>query len=134
MRRIALAVTIAGIAPIAAPAAAAAATLDSAAIRDNVVGRSVFLATPFGGEFPLNYRRSGQVDGDGEALGLGRFVRPQDTGRWWINGDRLCQRFTTWYEGRPMCFELTRIGPNRLRWVRDNGETGTARIGGALSN
>lgn len=117
-----------------AAAPASAATLDGDAIRDNVVGRSVFLATPFGGEFPLNYRRSGRVDGDGEALGLGRFVRPQDTGRWWIRDNRLCQQFNTWYDGAPMCFELTRIGPNRLRWVRDNGETGTARIGSALTN
>ncbi len=39
-------------------------------------------ATPFGGEFPLNYRRNGKVDGNGEALGLGRWVKPEDTGRW----------------------------------------------------
>ncbi len=31
-----------------------------------------------------------------------------------------------------MCFELTRVGPGRLQWVRDNGERGTARIGGPV--
>lgn len=108
-----------------------AATLNDADIRSEIVGHRIYLAAP-GGEFPLNYRRNGVVDGDGEALGLGRFMAPRDRGRWWVQGNRLCQQFRTWYNGAPMCFELTRIGPNRLRWVRDNGETGSARIGGAL--
>ena len=103
-------------------------------IRRDIVGRNILLATPFGGEFPLNYRPGGRVDGDGEALGLGRFLAPRDTGRWWIDGDRLCQQFRSWYDGAPMCFRLTRTGPRALNWVRDNGETGTARIGSAVSN
>ena len=45
-------------------------------IEGEIVGRQIFLEAPLGGEFPLNYRRSGSVDGDGEALGLGRFVKP----------------------------------------------------------
>lgn len=108
---------------------AQAATLTGGNIREDIVGRRIFLAAPAGGEFPLNYRSDGTVDGDGEALGLGRFIAPRDRGRWWIRGDRLCQQFRVWYDGAAMCFELTRTGPNRLRWVRDNGETGTARIG-----
>ncbi|MDQ0455500.1 hypothetical protein [Rhizobium paknamense] len=101
-------------------------------IQRSIVGKRVFLATPMGGEFPLNYRRNGVVDGDGQALGLGRFVKPNDTGKWWIDGDRLCQRFNTWYKGAPMCFELYRTGENQLRWIRDNGQKGTARIGQTL--
>jgi hypothetical protein len=111
---------------------AEASQLSGDDIRSSIVGRRIFLATPFGGEFPLNYRRNGVVDGDGEALGLGRFIKPSDQGRWWVRGDRLCQQFSTWYRGARLCFELTRIGPNQLRWVRDNGQSGTARIGGAL--
>ncbi len=53
-------------------------------IRDGIVGRRIFLAVPFGGEFPLKYRE----DGRGEALGLGRFAKPNDTGNWWIQADR----------------------------------------------
>jgi hypothetical protein len=63
---------------------------------------------------------------------LGRWVQPQDAGRWWIDGNRLCQQFENWYNGSPMCFDLTRTGERTLNWVRDNGETGRARIGGAL--
>lgn len=104
----------------------------SAEIRQGIIGKRIFLATPMGGEFPLNYRKNGVVDGDGEALGLGRFVKPNDTGKWWIKDDQLCQRFTTWYKGAPMCFELYKTGDKSLNWIRDNGQKGTARIGQSL--
>ena len=109
-----------------------ASSFSGGEIRSDIIGHTVYLATPFGGEFPLNYRSNGSVDGDGEALGLGRWVQPKDTGRWWISGDQLCQQFDNWYNGTPMCFELTRTGSNTLRWLRDNGESGRARIGGQL--
>ena len=101
----------------------------AADIREDIIGKRIYLAVPLGGEFPLNYRQNGQVDGSGEALGLGRFAKPNDQGRWWIKGDRLCQQFTSWYKGAPMCFELQRLNGKQLKWTRDNGETGTARIG-----
>jgi len=101
-------------------------------IRTDIVGRRIFLAAPFGGEFPLNYRRNGRVDGSGEALGLGRFTKPMDTGRWWIDTDLLCQKFRTWYDGRSMCFELYRVDDRRLKWIRNDGKSGTARIGPRL--
>jgi hypothetical protein len=101
-------------------------------IKGEIIGKRIYLAVPFGGEFPLNYRPDGQVDGSGEALGLGRFAKPNDKGKWWIKGDRLCQQFTSWYKGAPMCFELIRTGDKRLKWIRDNGETGTARIGSSI--
>ncbi len=103
--------------------------LDADDIRELVTGRRIYLATPLGGEFPLYYRRDGRVDGSGEALGLGRFIRPTDTGRWWISGNRLCQQWQTWYDGRRMCFRLTDLGNNRVRWLQDNGDSGVARIG-----
>ena len=111
---------------------ALASSFSANEIRSDIIGRTIYLATPFGGEFPLNYRPSGRVDGDGEAVGLGRWVQPQDAGRWWIDGNRLCQQFDNWYDGAPMCFDLTRTGSQTLRWVRDNGESGRARIGESL--
>ena len=111
---------------------AASDRLSAEDIRDQIVGKTVFLAVPFGGEFPLNYRRDGRVDGTGEALGLGKFTRPRDSGTWWIDGDRLCQKFSTWYDGSQLCFELYRLDETRIRWIQDNGDKGTARIGPAL--
>ncbi|MEI2298924.1 hypothetical protein [Ensifer sp. MJa1] len=126
--------TAIGIAALSAATAsgAAAERYKANEIEGEIVGRRIFLAAPLGGEFPLNYRRSGSVDGNGEALGLGRFVKPKDTGTWWIQSDRLCQRFGTWYEGRSMCFELYRVDEERLKWIRDDGKTGIARIGPEL--
>ncbi len=109
--------------------AALAGALSGEEIRRDIIGRTIYLAAPLGGEFPLNYRSDGLVDGNGQALGLGRFIKPADTGRWWVDGDRLCQQFKTWYDGSPSCFQLFKAGAKSLKWVRDNGETGVARIG-----
>lgn len=114
---------------VLAAASVQARELDANDIRDKVTGKRIYLAAPLGGEFPLFYRKDGQVDGSGEAVGLGRLARPTDTGRWWINGNRLCQRWQTWYDGKQMCFQLISLGGDKLRWNQDNGDTGTARIG-----
>lgn len=103
--------------------------LGGAEIRQKVSGNRIYLAAPLGGEFPLFYRADGQVDGSGEALGIGRWIRPTDSGKWWVQGDRLCQRWQVWYDGKTMCFTLTDLGNGRLRWVQDNGDTGVARLG-----
>lgn len=113
---------------IAGPAAAE--QMAGAAIRDTIKGKRVYLGTPFGGEFPLYYRSDGQVSGDGTAFGLGRYFAPRETGRWFIEGDRLCQQFPTWYNGRVSCFTLRRTGETTLRWRRDDGYSGRARIEG----
>lgn len=128
-----LTICIALLALTAADSASAAQERYSADdIRQGIVGRRIYLAAPMGGEFPLNYRLDGKVDGTGEALGLGRLAKPKDTGTWWVEGDQLCQKFQTWYKGQPMCFELYKTGENTLKWIRNNGQTGTARIGNSL--
>jgi hypothetical protein len=109
--------------------AAEAMQMKEADIRSLIIGKTIYLAAPMGGEFPLNYHSSGQVDGSGKALGLGKFIQPTDEGRWWIKADKLCQQFKVWYDGAPMCFDLTKTGEGKVKWVRDNGEAGTARIG-----
>ena len=111
----------------------AADALLEADIRREIIGRTIYLAAPLGGEFPLTYRPSGVVDGDGTAVGLGKFIKPDDNGRWWIEADRLCQQFTVWYKGAAMCFELTKVGVDRVKWLRDYGESGIARIGECCS-
>jgi hypothetical protein len=119
----AIAFVLAGLSP------AAANQLGDEAIKSRVSGKRIYLAAPMGGEFPLFYRADGFVDGSGEAVGLGRLARPTDNGRWWVKGDKLCQKWQTWYEGKILCFTLTELGGSKLRWVQDNGDTGVARIG-----
>ena len=104
--------------------------LKAEGIRETVSGKRIYLAIPFGGEFPLYYQRSGKVDGSGEAVGLGRFLRPTDSGKWWIEKETLlCQQWTSWYDGKKFCFELRKLPGDKLAWFRDDGEKGIARIG-----
>ena len=126
-RRFAPAMLAAGFMAWAAlPAAAAPLAGDS--LKSFISGKRVYLAVPFGGEIPLNYRRNGVVDGSGEAAGLGKYMTPKDRGRWWVSGSRLCQKWQDWYDGRTFCFTVTKLSDGRIRWVRDDGKSGVARV------
>ena len=112
------------------PGQARAEQLSGTSIQAAIGGKRVFLSTPFGGEFPLYYKTNGRVTGDGTALGLGRYFAPRETGRWFVRGNQLCQQFPTWYRGKVSCFTLRRTGETTLRWKRDDGYSGRARIEG----
>lgn len=110
------------------PVSADATALSGDQIRETLAGKRIYLKVPLHGEFPLYYRNDGRVSGDGTALGLGRVLAPRETGRWWIRGDQMCQQWPTWYRGRAFCFELTQLDADKLRWQRDDGRSGIARI------
>ena len=97
-------------------------------LKSFISGRRIYLATPLGGEIPLNYRANGVVDGSGEAAGLGRYMTPKDSGRWWVSGNRVCQKWKEWYKGRTFCFTVDKLSANKIRWVRDDGQSGIARV------
>jgi len=122
-------IAIAAMALAAAGAALANTPVEGDAIKQLVSGKRIYLAAPIGGEFPLYYRPDGHIDGSGEAIGLGRFLKPTDKGRWWVRGNNLCQKWETWYDGKTICFTLTDLGGSKVKWVQDNGDTGIARIG-----
>lgn len=123
----------AGLAALFAASAACAnenaTALRGEALKEAVSGKRIYLSVPLGGELPLYYRPDGRVDGSGEAAGLGRFLKPSDSGRWWVEGERLCQQWETWYQGRVFCFTVRKLPENRIAWARDDGESGIARIG-----
>ena len=108
---------------------AAASQLSGAEIEQTIGGKQVMLRTFWGG-FPLRYGSGGAVTGDGTALGLAKYFSPKETGKWWISGNKLCQQFPTWYKGRQFCFTLTRQNETTLKWVREDGYSGTAKIMG----
>jgi hypothetical protein len=112
----------------AGPALASGENLRGDALKSFISGKRVYLAVPLGGELPLNYRSNGRVDGSGEAAGLGRYMKPKDSGRWWVSGNRLCQKWQEWYDGKTFCFTVTKLSDSRIRWVRDDGRSGVARV------
>ncbi|WP_051241455.1 hypothetical protein [Stappia stellulata] len=103
--------------------------LSQSEIKQVVSGKRIYLKTPLGGEFPLYYQTNGTVDGSGDAVGLGRFMQPNDEGRWWVRGNRLCQKWQSWYDGKQFCFTLSKGEGSTLYWTRDDGLNGRARIG-----
>ncbi len=109
---------------------ASAQFLSGTDIKGLIGGKRVHLATGYGIEFPLKYASNGRVTGDGSGTTLGQYMAPKETGSWWVSGNRMCQQFPTWYDGRQFCFKLRQTGPNTLEWVRDDGYSGRARITG----
>ena len=47
------------------------------------------------------------------------------SGRWWVKGDRLCQRIEKWFYGSPICFEIRRDGKALAMYYAECG--GAAR-------
>lgn len=107
---------------------AAAEQLDGQKIKKLIAGETVLLNTPFGIALPLRYRADGVVVGDVSGISAARMFTPKEEGRWWIEGDSLCQKWPSWYKGRQFCFKITSLGERRISWVRDDGASGTARI------
>lgn len=119
-----------GMALAALPASASTdgQSLAGQQLKSFISGKRIYLAVPFGGEIPLTYRANGVVDGSGEAAGLGKYMTPTDKGRWWVSGNKLCQKWQQWYKGRTFCFTVSKLSQDRIRWVRDDGKSGVARL------
>ena len=111
-------------------APATAETLSGDALRSAVMGKTVFLKIS-GFELPIQYSSRGTMKGSMGtiAASFSRGDGSSDRGKWWVADNQLCQKWNTWMEGRTYCYELSRKG-SQVRWVRNDGASGTARIGG----
>jgi len=114
--------------PLAANAAETALAGD--ALRGAVTGKTVYLKIS-GFELPIQYSSRGTMKGSMGtiAAAFARGDGSSDRGKWWIADDQLCQKWSSWMEGRTYCYKLSRNG-NAVRWVRNDGRSGTARLGG----
>ena len=107
--------------------------LNNNQITTTLRGKRIYLSIPIGGEFPLNYYVDQVIDGNGQTTGLGFLFKQTDSGTWWVEQNKMCQKWTSWYDRKPFCFKLKRIDQNSLYWIRDDGLEGTARIGETVS-
>jgi hypothetical protein len=98
-------------------------------LRKALSGRTVFISTPLG-ELPVRYSANGTMRASSSATLAALAGEPvsSDTGQWWISGDKLCQRWSVWVEGKSFCYEM-RGNERSISWRRNDGLTGTARIG-----
>ena len=46
-----------------------------------------------------------------------------DSGKWWVDNDQLCQKWTSWMDGKSYCYKLTQNGAS-VQWVRNDGHSG----------
>ena len=119
-------------AALALPASGALAedaALAGDALKKAISGKTVFLKIS-GFELPIKYAANGRMSGKMStvAASLSRGDGSSDSGKWWVENDQLCQKWTAWMDGKTYCYKLTRDG-STVRWVRDDGRSGTARIG-----
>lgn len=100
--------------------------LSGDAIRDLVAGSTIELDTPLGSRIPVQYAEQGQLTGTAGNLAF-YLGSASDNGRWWVSGNRLCHKWTKWFDAATQCVHLRQEGA-RLWWQRDDGENGTAMI------
>jgi hypothetical protein len=95
-----------------------------------VSGRTIFIQTPIGEEVAVRYRSNGTMVGNSSAqlaFLAGESVK-SDKGRWWVRREQLCQKWRSWSKGRKYCYKL-RVSGKKVRWSRNDGKSGTARLG-----
>jgi hypothetical protein len=109
-------------------AQAQAGPLSGEEIKNLIGGKRVYLSTPLRIELPLYYKSNGTVVGNISGFSFARLFTPKESGRWWIQGSRLCQKWPTWYKGRQFCFTISKIGETKISWTREDNYSGTARI------
>ena len=102
--------------------------LSGAALQSVVAGRTVYINTPMG-EVPIRYAKNGAVSGYTQLALLDGEATTFDRGRWWIAQNRLCLRWDNWMQRATHCFTMHRVGPSTVRWLREDGKSGFARIG-----
>jgi hypothetical protein len=107
---------------------AQAGELAEAELRNAIEGKIVYVSTPLG-EVPVHYAKNGGLSGRSELALLDGESSAFDRGRWWVAGKKLCIQWQNWMGGKAHCFTMQRLSPYVIHWRRDDGKTGTARLG-----
>jgi hypothetical protein len=97
-------------------------------IQNAVAGKTVFIDTPLG-EVPIRYAKNGSVSARTELALLDGESTAVDHGRWWVSESKLCLQWRNWQGGKTHCFTMHRLSPTVVRWRRDDGKSGIARLG-----
>ena len=121
----ATAIAIAALHCAFAGAASAQSGMAGGELERFVAGKTVVLATP-AGNLPISYRANGSMSGRLQGLAV-LTGRSSDTGSWWVAGDRVCQRWSSWLSGQTYCFTVRTDG-RIVHWRGNDGKSGQATI------
>ena len=113
--------------PSEAPVVEATSLTDDQ-LHQAIIGKTIYLNVS-GFELPIRYRANGRMTGSMGAVAttFSRGDGSRDSGRWWIEANQLCQRWTSWMDEQVYCYKITRQG-KIIHWLRNDGVSGTARI------
>lgn len=117
-----LAITV--LATLVTVAPATADDMTGAEIKKAVSGQTVYVSTDVG-SLPIKYRSNGTMQAQSTAIASVTGVK-SDSGRWWVSGKKLCQKWKRWLKGKAHCITLRRNG-SKYVWTAPSGKTGTAR-------
>lgn len=114
---------------VASEAAETKSALAGDELRKAISGKTVYLKIS-GFDLPIRYAAGGAMSGSMSTVmaALARGDGASDRGKWWIEGNQLCQRWNVWMDGKSYCYKFTANG-RAVHWVRNDGRSGTARIG-----
>lgn len=98
--------------------------LDDAAIKSLVSGAIIHIDTPLNTQIPVKYNQDGNLNGAAGSMGF-YLGASKDTGKWWVERNRLCHKWKRWFDGDTQCLRLKKTG-KRIFWTSDTGRSGTA--------
>jgi len=97
-------------------------------LSETIGGHTVVMQT-MGASLPVAYRANGTMSGRMQSYvaAMAGESTLNDSGKWWIKGAMLCQRWRHWLDGNTYCFSLKQSG-STIHWTSTSGHRGTARI------
>ena len=112
---------------VSAAAASKGKALGSENAKHVLTDSSILIPTPLGGGFRINYGRGGRLSGSSGIFSLNSAWGSSDRGKWWVRNGQVCQKWNTWYKGKPYCFKL-RLDGKTVYWTRNDGLSGKAEL------
>ena len=97
-------------------------------LTETIGGHTVVMQS-MGASLPVAYRANGTMAGRMQSYvaAMAGESKLSDSGKWWIKGGMLCQRWRHWLDGKTYCFSLKQSG-STIHWTSTSGHSGTARI------
>ncbi|CAN1564028.1 hypothetical protein MCEMSEM23_02824 [Rhabdaerophilaceae bacterium] len=81
-----------------------------------------------GGTGSLRYSENGASVGTAKGPYSADFSSRQDTGRWWVMGNRLCQQWAAWFAGQTFCVTIERRNDRIVIWRWESGKARRFRL------
>lgn len=122
---VAAAVSAWGLVSVAANfAAAEPVRLADSTLQAWVSGSDFAIDAPLGSVIKVTFSPDGTLAGAAGGMGWA-LGAANDTGRWWVSADKLCKRWSVWFDAKTRCVEIRTQG-EKIFWRDGEGREGTA--------